>query len=155
MGVLTFQKETATAIPPAKMFKVFVLEADTAIPSIVPQAVKSVEIIEGNGGPGTIKKTTFAEVYKTKVEAVDKDNFKNSYSIIEAEPKLDVIEKISYEIEIVASPDGGSIIKSTSKYFPKGNSQINEEQVKTGAEKALGLFKAVEAYLLANPDAYN
>ncbi|KAF2313852.1 hypothetical protein GH714_018330 [Hevea brasiliensis] len=142
------------------MFKVFVLEADTAIPSIVPQAVKSVEIIEGNGGPGTIKKTTFAEgkeykYIKTKVEAVDKDNFKNSYSIIEAEPKLDVIEKISYEIEIVASPDGGSIIKSTSKYFPKGNSQINEEQVKTGAEKALGLFKAVEAYLLANPDAYN
>ena len=41
--------------------KAFVLEADSIIPKILPQAVKSVEILEGNGGPGTIKKTTFAE----------------------------------------------------------------------------------------------
>lgn len=61
MGVLTFEKELATAIPPAKMFKVFVLEADTALPSILSEAIKSVEFIQGNGGPGTIKKTTFVE----------------------------------------------------------------------------------------------
>jgi hypothetical protein len=38
-----------------------VLEADTLIPKLVPQAVKSIETIKGNGGPGTIKKLTFAE----------------------------------------------------------------------------------------------
>ena len=59
MGVLTFEKEIATAIPQAKMFKVFVLESQTLIPKILPNV--SVEILEGNGGPGSIKKTTFAE----------------------------------------------------------------------------------------------
>lgn len=92
---------------------------------------------------------------KTKLEAVDKDNFKHSYSVIEGEPWMDAIDKISYETQLVASPDGGSIIKSITKYFPKGNSEINEDEVKAGAEKGLGLFKTVEAYLLANPHAYN
>ncbi|KAF2313860.1 hypothetical protein GH714_018372 [Hevea brasiliensis] len=78
MGVVTLEKEITVAIPPAKTFKVFVLESDTAIPSILPQAVKTVEIIEGNGGPGTIKKITFGEggdfkYMKSKVEVVDKD----------------------------------------------------------------------------------
>ncbi|OMO77767.1 hypothetical protein COLO4_25008 [Corchorus olitorius] len=33
--------------------------------------------------------------------------------------------------------------------------QIKEEEIKAGKEKALGLYKAVEAYLLANPDVCN
>ena len=52
------------------------------------------------------------------------------------------------------SPDGGSICKSTSKYHTKGDFEITEDQIKAGKEKAMGMFKAVEAYLLAHPDAY-
>uniref|UniRef100_A0A7N2M4A0 Bet v I/Major latex protein domain-containing protein n=1 Tax=Quercus lobata TaxID=97700 RepID=A0A7N2M4A0_QUELO len=66
-----------------------------------------------------------------------------------------MLEKISYEIKLVASPDGGSILKSTSKYHAKGHHEIKEEQIQAGKEKAVGLFKAVEGYLLANPDGYN
>eukprot|EP00257_Ricinus_communis_P025319 XP_025012733.1 major pollen allergen Que a 1-like [Ricinus communis] len=50
MAVVTHESEIATAIPAAKMFKVFVLEADSIIPKILPQVIKSVEILEGNGG---------------------------------------------------------------------------------------------------------
>ncbi len=75
--------------------------------------------------------------------------------MIEGDVVSGIIEKISYEIKIVASPDGGSLLKSTSKYHTKGNHEIKEEEVKAGKEKAAGLFKAVEAYLLAHPDAYN
>ncbi|KAF2313857.1 hypothetical protein GH714_018362 [Hevea brasiliensis] len=160
MGVLTFEREMATTIPPTKMFKVFVLEADTAIPKILPQVVKNVEIIEGNGGPGTIKRTSFAEgrevkYIKTQIDATDKDNFTHCYSAIGGDPWMDALEKVSYEIKMVSSSDGGSIIKTTTKYYPKENGEINEDQIKIGAEKGLALFKAVEAYLLANPDAYN
>jgi hypothetical protein len=31
---------------------------------------------------------------------------------------------------------------------------LTEEEVKEGKEKALGMYKAVEAYLLQNPEAY-
>ena len=75
--------------------------------------------------------------------------------MIEGDVLSDILEKISYETKIVASPDGGSILKSTSKYHTKGDHEIKEEQVKAGKEKASGLFKAVEGYLSANPDVYN
>ena len=61
MGVFTYEIETTSVIPPPKLFKAFVLDADNVIPKVAPQAIKSSEIIEGNGGPGTIKKITFGE----------------------------------------------------------------------------------------------
>ncbi|KAF3956011.1 hypothetical protein CMV_018831 [Castanea mollissima] len=160
MGVFTYEAETTTVISPARLFKSFVLDADNLIPKIAPQAIKSAEIIAGNGGPGTIKKITFGEGYqfnyvKHRIDEIDHVNFTYSYSLIEGDALTDIIEKISYEIKLVASPDGGSILKSTSKYHTKGDHEIKEEQVKAGKEKAAGLFKAVEGYLLANPDAYN
>ena len=92
---------------------------------------------------------------KHRIDEVDHANFSYGYSVIEGDVVSGIIEKISYEIKIVASPDGGSLLKSTSKYHTKGNHEIKEEEVKAGKEKAAGLFKAVEAYLLAHPDAYN
>ena len=56
---------------------------------------------------------------------------------------------------MVAGPDGGSILKNTSTYYTKGDHVITDEQIKVGKEKSIALFKVVEAYLVANPDAYN
>ena len=118
------------------------------------------EILEGNGGPGTIKKISFGEgssykYVKHQIDGLDAENFSYNYSAIEGDALGDVVEKISYETNLVASPDGGSIVKSSSTYHTKGNHEIKEENVKEGKEKASHLFKAIEVYLLANPDAYN
>lgn len=61
MGVVTYESEATSALPPAKLFKAFVLDTDTLLPKILPQAIKSSEIIEGDGGPGSIRKISFAE----------------------------------------------------------------------------------------------
>ena len=61
MGVFTYESEVTSPIPPARLYKAFVLDADNLIPKVAPHAIKSAEIIEGNGGPGTIKKITFGE----------------------------------------------------------------------------------------------
>ncbi|PON61986.1 Bet v I type allergen [Trema orientale] len=160
MGVFTYETETISSIPPSRLFKAFILDADNLIPKVVPQAIKSTEILEGNGGPGTIKKINFGEgsqykYVKHQVDGLDAEKFTYNYSVIEGDALGDVVEKISYETKLVASPDGGSIIKSSSKYHTKGDHEIKEENVKEGKEKASHLFKAIEAYLLANPDAYN
>ncbi|KAK9933879.1 hypothetical protein M0R45_021052 [Rubus argutus] len=159
MGVFTYETEYTSVIPPPKLFKAFVLDADNLIPKIAPQAVKSAEIIEGDGGVGTIKKIHLGEgsahsYVKHKIDGIDKDNFVYKYSIIEGDAIGDKIEKISYEIKLVAS-GGGSIIKSTSHYHTKGEVQIKEEHVKEGKERAAGLFKIIENHLLAHPEEYN
>ncbi|MBA0764915.1 hypothetical protein Gotri_014183 [Gossypium trilobum] len=68
------------------------------IPKIVPQAFKSVEYIEGNGEPGSIKKVTFGaesqfNYMKQKVEALDKENFVYIYSVIEGDAFMNKLEK--------------------------------------------------------------
>ncbi|XP_022761312.1 major allergen Pru av 1-like [Durio zibethinus] len=159
MGVFTYKSEVVTSIPPAKMFKACILDGDKLIPKVVPQAFKSVEYIEGNGEPGSIKKVTFGEgsqfnYVKQKIEALDKENFVYSYSIIEGDALMNTLEKITYETKLEPSAAGGSICKTTSKYYDIGDLQLKEEEIKAGKEKASGMFKAIEAYLLANPEAY-
>ncbi|XVE82212.1 hypothetical protein DITRI_Ditri15bG0129400 [Diplodiscus trichospermus] len=146
MGVFTYESEVVTSIPAAKMFKACILDGDKLIPKIVPHAFKSVEYIEGNGSE--------FNYMKQKVEALDKENFVYSYSVIEGDALMNKLEKITYETKLEPSATGGSVCKTTSKYYTIGDFELKEEGIKAGKEEALGLFKAVEAYLLANPDAY-
>ncbi|XP_062108687.1 major allergen Pru av 1-like [Humulus lupulus] len=160
MGVFTYETEFTSTIPPARLFKAFVLDGDNLIPKIAPQAIKQVKILEGDGGAGTMKKITFGEgstfnYVKHRVESVDQDNLCHSYTLIEGDALTDKLEKISYETKLAASPDGGSIIKTVSSYYTIGDAEIKEENVKEGKEKASQLFKLFEKYLNDHPDAYN
>lgn len=92
---------------------------------------------------------------KNRVDAVDEENFVYSYTLIEGDSLvMEKLEYISYEVKFEALADGGSKNKMVSKYHTKGGIVLNEEDIKAGKEKALGMYKVVEAYLLQNPDAY-
>ncbi|KAH6770289.1 hypothetical protein C2S52_015092 [Perilla frutescens var. hirtella] len=158
MGAITYDIEIPSSIPAAKMFKAMVLDADTLIPKIMPQAIKNVEILEGDGAVGTVKVIHFGEgsQYKSvkhRVEAIDKENLTQTYNIVEGDALSGVIESITYHIKIVPTEDGGSICKNRSIYNTKGDVEITEDKIKEGKEKAMAMFKAIEAYLHANPDA--
>ncbi|KAK8585863.1 hypothetical protein V6N13_050833 [Hibiscus sabdariffa] len=160
MGVFTYEYEVSTTIPPAKMFKACILDGQNLIPKVVPdQAFESVEFIKGNGEPGTVKKITFAEGSQfgymvEEVEALDKDELVYRYSVIEGGALMNKVEKIGYESKFESSPDGGSVCKIRCKYHTIGDFEITEEGSKAGKEKAMEILKAVEAYLLANPQHY-
>ena len=158
MVAITYDIEIPSSVPAAKMFKAVVLDSDTLIPKIMPQAIKNVEILEGDGGVGTVKLIHFGEgsQYKSvkhRVDAIDKDNLTHSYSIIEGDALMGAVESITYHVKIVPTEDGGCICKNRSIYQIKGDAEISEEKIKEGKEKALAMFKAIEAYLHANPDA--
>ncbi|EEF43031.1 Major allergen Pru ar, putative [Ricinus communis] len=167
MGVISYEMVVTSSIPPSKLYKALVLDADILIPNILPQAIQKVQIIQGNGGPGTIKTVTFGQgitisFYQTycsrfkhakhKIEAIDKDNLTFSHSVIEGDMLTNGLEKITYDVKFEQSSDGGCICKENSKYYTIGDFELNMEQLQAGKEKVLGMFKAVEAYILANPD---
>ncbi|KAF9672166.1 hypothetical protein SADUNF_Sadunf11G0012400 [Salix dunnii] len=159
MGVITLENEFAVAVAPAKVFRAYCLEIDTLLPKILPEHIKSCEIIEGNGGPGTIRKITFVEgkelsYAKQKIEAIDEENLTYSFSLIEANVWKDAVEKVTYEHKFVPTPEGGSVCKRTSTYHIKGDAEINKDQINdVYGKKTAGLFKVIEAYFLANPEA--
>ncbi|GFZ13953.1 hypothetical protein Acr_24g0001430 [Actinidia rufa] len=155
MGAITYDMEIPSSISAEKMFKAFVLDGDTIIPKALPHAITCVQ------NPRRRWRCWNHQTYhfwrgvhksvKHRIDGLDKENFTYSYSIIEG-GALDVFESISYHIKIVATPDGGCICKNRSIYTPKCDAQVSEEEIKAGKEKASGIFKKVEAYLLANPD---
>ncbi|CAI9119000.1 OLC1v1020647C1 [Oldenlandia corymbosa var. corymbosa] len=159
MGVVTYTDEFTSSIAAPRLFKALILEADTLLPKLAPQAVKNVEILEGDGGPGTIKQMNFGEgseikFVKQRVDALDKENLTYKYTLIDGDTLMDKIENISYEMKFEATPEGGCKGKNTSTYNTKPGVEITEEEIKGGKEKAAGVFKLVEGYLLANPEAY-
>ncbi|KAK3417998.1 hypothetical protein EUGRSUZ_H03978 [Eucalyptus grandis] len=126
---ITFTEEFSNPVPAPRLFKAMIVDGDTLMPKLMPQAIKSMELIHGDGGPGSIKQMNFGEL-------------------------ANKVESISYELKMEASPDGGCKGTNVSKYLPKPGVVINEEEIKAANEKVTVVFKAVEAYLLANPEAY-
>ncbi|KAI4303180.1 hypothetical protein MLD38_038842 [Melastoma candidum] len=159
MSSITFTEEFSSPVPAARVFNALILHGDELIPKLMPQAIKDVQLLEGDGGPGSIKQMNFAEggkfkYLKHRVDALDKEKLTYSYTMIEGAELADKIESISYEIKMEATPEGGCKGTNVSKYTPKPGVVITEEEIKEGKEKAAFVFKAVEAYLLANPEAY-
>ncbi|CAJ2662330.1 unnamed protein product [Trifolium pratense] len=115
MGVFSFEEETTSIVAPARLHKALVIDADILTPKVI-DVIKSIEIVEGNGGPGTIKKLTFVEDGETKynihkVDLVDDANWAYNYSIVGGVGLPDNVEKISFETKLIAGPNGGSIAK--------------------------------------------
>lgn len=62
MGVFTYETEfISNTVPPERLFKALVLNGHNLIPTLAPNEIKSGEILEGDGGVGTIKKITYPE----------------------------------------------------------------------------------------------
>ncbi|MBA0841326.1 hypothetical protein Goarm_003822 [Gossypium armourianum] len=159
MGVFTYDYESTSPVAPVRLFKAFTIEAAKVWPTAAPNAVKSVEV-EANPSSGSIVKINFFEglpfqYMKHQIGGHDENNFSYSYSLIEGGPLGDKLEKISYENKFEAAASGGSICKSSMKFYTVGDNVITEDEIKALIKGSEGVYKPVEAYLLANPEACN
>ncbi|CAK9185818.1 unnamed protein product [Ilex paraguariensis] len=158
MGVFTTTEEYTSAVAPARMFKALVVDSHILIPKLVPQSIKSVDFVHGNGGIGSIKQTVFPEgshlkFLKHRIDALDEANYHCQYTLIEGDILGDILEKVVYEVKFESS-SGGCVCKTTSHYHTKEGVELKEDEIKAGKDKATGMLKVVEDYLLTNPDIY-
>ncbi|KDP36251.1 hypothetical protein JCGZ_09816 [Jatropha curcas] len=165
MRIVTYEGQIEISLPPAKLFKMIILESEKNVSKVLPDAVKSYETLQGDGGPGTIKKTTFGDgspithVIET-IDLIDKENYTYHYSIIGGDPALidtSIVEKMSFQLKFEATPDGGTIAKRSCKAYTIDGVEVNEEEVRAGLEMTTqhfyAIYKTFEAYALANPNA--
>lgn len=61
MGVTCITQEFACPIAPTRMFTALIVDSKNLIPKLLPQFIKSVEVIEGDGGAGSIEQVNFSE----------------------------------------------------------------------------------------------
>ncbi|KAL0388516.1 UNVERIFIED_CONTAM: Major allergen Pru ar 1 [Sesamum radiatum] len=159
MAITTFTDEHSSPIPPSRIFKASIIDSHNLIPKLMPQAIRSINIVQGDGGAGTIKQINFAEgspfkYVKYRIDELNEESLTYGYTLVEGDSLEDKLEKITYSVKFEQSADGGSICKVTSKYYTVGEFTLKEEEVKSGKERVLAMYKAVEAFLTQNPDAY-
>ncbi len=159
MGVSTFTEEYSSPVAPSRLFMALIVDSKTLLPKLLPQFVKEVILIQGNGEAGSIEQVNFNEAspfkyLKHKIEVLDKDNLFCKYTMIEGDPLGDKLESIAYEVKFEATSDGGCLCKMTTNYNTIGDFDVKEEEVKEGRESTVGIYKVVESYLQENPQVY-
>uniref|UniRef100_K7MBC9 Bet v I/Major latex protein domain-containing protein n=3 Tax=Glycine subgen. Soja TaxID=1462606 RepID=K7MBC9_SOYBN len=104
MGIVTTESELVSAVAPARLYKTIALDYSNFFPKVLPNLVKSVEIIEGDGRPGAIKKFTIPEGYvNQKADVVDVNNYVYDYTIVEGNVLSDREDKMCNEYKLVVN----------------------------------------------------
>lgn len=61
MGVTTFTHEHSSSVAPSRMFKALIIDSKNLLPKLLPQFVKDVTLIQGDGEAGSIEQVNFNE----------------------------------------------------------------------------------------------
>ncbi|XP_075478675.1 major allergen Pru ar 1-like [Primulina tabacum] len=159
MGVTEINQEFASPIAPGRLFNALILNSNTLLPKLLPQSIKSVEILQGDGRAGSIEQVNFTEsshfkYVKHRINELDKEKLTCKYSMIEGDVLGEKLERIAYDIKFESSDDGGCICKMTSEYHAVEGHEIKEDDIRDGKESAKGIYKVIETYLLQNPHAF-
>ncbi|XP_073127980.1 major allergen Pru ar 1-like [Henckelia pumila] len=159
MGVTKINQEFASPIAPGRLFNALILDSNTLLPKLLPQSIKNVETLQGDGGAGSIEQVNFTEsshfkYVKHRIDEVNKEKLTCKYSMIEGDALGDKLDRIAYDIKFESSNDGGCVCKMSSEYHVAEGHEIKEEEIRAGKESAKGIYKVIEAYLLQNPHAY-
>ncbi|KAK1380318.1 Major allergen Pru ar like [Heracleum sosnowskyi] len=154
MGVESHVLELSSTVSAQKIFQGLVIDADTVIPKAAPGAYKNVEI-KGDGGAGTIKIITLPDgspitTMTLRTDAINKEALTFDFTVIDGDILLGFIESIENHVVVVPTADGGSITKTTAIFHTKGDAVVPEENIKFANEQNTVLFRALEAYLIAN-----
>ena len=158
MSVINSEIEVSSSLSAEKLFKLF-KDFDTLAPKVEPQTFKAINLIQGDGGVGSIKSTTYGEAVpytsgKHKIDAIDPSNFSVTYTVFEGDVLMGILDSATSHVKFVPSADGGAVFKNNSVLKCKGDAKPTEETINHFKESFKNTFKALEAYAIAHPEAY-
>ncbi|ERN03197.1 major allergen Pru ar 1 [Amborella trichopoda] len=156
----TLSDEYVSPLPAARLWKASIKDVHNIVPKVMPHIISSVDICEGDGGVGTVKQFNFTEAVqeyrfvKDRTDVFDEEKFFLKYTVIEGERLGTRFNSLVYEVKFDEAANGGTVAKMKADYDTIGDATLSDDEVKQMKENLLSLFKAVEAFLLQNPDAY-
>ncbi|KAJ9546406.1 hypothetical protein OSB04_018949 [Centaurea solstitialis] len=156
MAILTSELEIPSSVSAPKLFKAF-LDFRNLAPIVEPETFKAFEVIKGDGGVGTVQQTTFVDGSKTKlrVDDIDHNNLSLGSTVLEGGDWMQNLESVTYHTKFIPdTANQGSTYKVSSVYKCKDPAKFTQENAKFADEYTKKTFKAIEAYIIANPNAY-
>ncbi|EHA8590148.1 pathogenesis-related protein 1 [Cocos nucifera] len=158
MSSSSWSCEIESPVPAARLFKAAVLDWHNLAPKLVPEIVVSAAGIEGDGGVGSMRQFQFSSAMpfsyaKERLDFVDHDKLECKQSLVEGGDIGTKIESASSHFKFETTSNGGCACKVVATYKLLPGVEVKDE-ITMAKETMMGIFKAAEAYLLANPTAY-
>lgn len=88
------------------------------------------------------------------MDVYDKEKLECHYTLFEGGDFGKKLKSAAYKLKLVPLPDGGCVYRISVEYETIPGVEFTEEDMKEMKEMDIGEFRALEAYLLANPTAY-
>jgi len=126
--------------------------SDKVLPDLLPEYFSSAEILEGNGGPGTVRVLHFgpaipqAGAAKERLDKVDEATRTLSYTVVEGDPRY---TNFTADVHFEASGEKQTAATWTAKYDPVGEAGP-PEHIKN---VSILMFKTFEKAVLAKKTA--
>ncbi|OWM88122.1 hypothetical protein CDL15_Pgr016695 [Punica granatum] len=161
METICFYEEFLVPVPRDRLFRAAVIDGDNLTPKLLPHVFKSMDTIDGDGGPGTIKRTVFNEesglrtgdqLYR--IDVLDSENFIYRITLIEGSSLFERVESVVYEVTYADLGNNNCVVRVATEYHPKRGLTLKEEDIMARKTTTIGFYKIMVAYLMANPDAY-
>ena len=92
--------------------------------------------------------------WKDRVDATDDQKHIFKYSVIEGGLIGKKVKSTSFELKFEPATGGGSLCKFCAEFEPIEDNLPTEDITKEIMGGMTGMFKAIEGYLLENPEAY-
>ncbi|KAJ0734517.1 putative Bet v I/Major latex protein [Helianthus annuus] len=152
---VSMEVEVASSLSSEKLFKLY-NNYHTIAPKVDPQSFKSITVIQGDGGVGSIISTVYGDGSTSKhtVDAIDTSNHLISYTYFEADVFKGIIEKTTHHIKFSPSPNGGAIYKRTVIFKCIGDAKLSDEAMNISKETIKNIFKRMESYAIAHPEDF-
>ncbi|KAH9613918.1 hypothetical protein KSS87_014916 [Heliosperma pusillum] len=159
MGVFTYtMAEIDSPVAPARLFQALSVDSHNLLPKVVPDFIQSIEVQGDPTTVGCVKQINLSEgrpykYLKNRVDEIDASKFYIKHTTFEGDVLGDTLESAVYETTY--EPSGyGTRYKMIAHYHTKGDRVETEEDVAVGKIAVKMMFKVVEEYLVANPNAY-
>ncbi|RWR79583.1 major pollen allergen Bet v 1-F/I [Cinnamomum micranthum f. kanehirae] len=158
--------EVLSQVAPERLWKAIVKDSPSLMPKLLPELVSSIVILEGDGGVGTIRQSNFTSGNTLYIGRISISRFgfnlgptsrmqlMINYSVIEGGLIGKKVKSTSFELKFEPATDGGSVCKLNAEFESMEDGLPTEEVTKEIMGGMTGMFKAIEGYLLANPEAY-
>ncbi|KAG0452533.1 hypothetical protein HPP92_024914 [Vanilla planifolia] len=150
--------EIETQVPADRLFKAACVEWHNIGPKLFPGVISDVVLVSGSGGPGSIRQINYAPgspcpLVKERLEFLDHDKLETELFLLEGGDLGKYLKSARTHFKV--EPKGsGSVLKVVENYEPLPEAAGSDDYIKQEKEGIVGMIKATEAFLLANPDAF-
>ncbi|KAG6535195.1 hypothetical protein ZIOFF_000157 [Zingiber officinale] len=152
--------EVTLNVSAARLWKGAVCEPHILYPKLLPNFFSKAERI--GEGVGAVNVFYFAPASnmplgsfnKNKIVVLDEATYTFKNTATEGGLVGVLLKSLDYESVFVPSGADSCIAKIKMEYETLGDKDLSEEELKPIRDGSIGVLKAVEGYLLANPDVY-